>query len=145
MLKNVISSFKNRYKLIPLGDKKIITLQKINSIKRRKRFLCMLFFCLFTLLFPSIYLVKNKKKEKNATSILVKSNRTIYEELNDCQKFVNKAVNHILINPNELFYRAEEPKISIVFPMYIVKRRNKSPRVLKKLRELLLYSLNFKN
>ena len=133
MLKNVINSFKNRYKLIPLGDKKIITFQKINSIKKRKRFLCMLFFCLFTLLFPSIYLVKNKKKEKKANyfrninfhnitdiynNILVKSNRTIYEELNDCQKFVNKAVNHTLINPNELFYRAEEPKISIVFPMY---------------------------
>ena len=50
--------------------------------------------------------------------MLLKSNRTIYEELNDCQKFVNKAVNHTLINPNELFYRAEEPKISIVFPMY---------------------------
>ena len=50
--------------------------------------------------------------------ILLKSNRTVDEEINDCQKFVNKAVNHTLINQNEIFYRSENPKISIVIPMY---------------------------
>jgi len=53
-----------------------------------------------------------------SNKILIKSNRTVDEEINDCQKFVNAAVNHTLINPNEIFYSSENPKISIVIPLY---------------------------
>ena len=128
-----MKSYKNRYKLIPLGDRnykknKNPTFQEIDSIKKRKAILCILFFCFLVFLITFLRLIKKNKKSKkinyfqNMTDIynkiLLKSNRNIYEELSDCQKFVNKAVNHTLINPNEIFYCSENPKISIVFPMY---------------------------
>ena len=62
------------------------------------------------------------KNEINITEIynkmLLKGKRTLHKELKDCYKFVKKAVNHTLINFNETFYRSENPKISIVIPMY---------------------------
>ena len=123
---------------IPLGDRnykknKNPTFQEIDSIKKRKAILCILFFCLF-LIMLFLYLIKNKIKIikdsnyfrniniQNMTEIynklLLKSNMTVDEEIYDCQLFVNKAVNHTLINPNEIFYSSENPKISVVIPLY---------------------------
>ena len=50
--------------------------------------------------------------------ILLKSNRTDDEELNDCRKFMNEVANHTSFTPNNIFYRSDNPKISIVIPMY---------------------------
>ena len=50
--------------------------------------------------------------------ILLKSNRTNDEELNDCRKFMNEVANHTSFTHNKIFYRSENPKISIVIPMY---------------------------
>ena len=50
--------------------------------------------------------------------ILLKSNRTNDEELNDCRKFMNEVANHSSFTHNKIFYRSENPKISIVIPMY---------------------------
>ena len=50
--------------------------------------------------------------------ILLKSNRTQDEELNDCRKFMNEVSNHTSFTPNNIFYRSDNPKISIVIPMY---------------------------
>ena len=133
MFKNAIKSYKNKYKLIPLSDydSKKSKFKETNSIINNK--LCILFFTFLILLIVFIILLLIKKKKNNKKTynyfqnvnitdiynkISLKSDRNIYEELNDCQKFVNKAVNHTLINPNEIFYRSKNPKISIVIPMY---------------------------
>ena len=43
---------------------------------------------------------------------------TKYEEFKIIQKFMDINVNHILINPNETFYKSDNPKISIVISVY---------------------------
>ena len=48
----------------------------------------------------------------------LKGKITLKREISDIQLFVKNAINHTLINPNEIFYRTENPKISIVIPMY---------------------------
>jgi len=138
MLKNVMTLFNNGYDLIPTKDKnlKISRFHLVNPIKKSKKLYYILFFIslIILILFISylFFRVNNGTKEtinyiedKNEINIteiynkmLLKGKRTLHKELKDCYKFVKKAVNHTLINPNETFYRPENPKISIVIPMY---------------------------
>ena len=126
---NGIKLFNNKYKLIPLNDNdsKKSTFKKPNSILKNKTFILFFLFLIFILEFIILLLIKKKKNNKktynyfqniNVTKILLKSNRTIPEDFNDCYYFVKKAVNHTLINPNEIFNRSENPIISIAIPMY---------------------------
>ena len=64
---------------------------------------------------------KNKKYEYDLEKYNITSlryNRTLDEEFRDMQIFVNLAVNHSLINPKEKLYKSENPKISVVIPMF---------------------------
>ena len=126
---NGIKLFNNKYKLIPLNDNdsKKSTFKKPNSILKNKTFLLFFLVFIFILEFIILLLIENKQKSNkkynyfqniNVTKILSKSNRTIPEDFNDCYYFVKKAVNHTLINPNEIFNRSENPIISITIPMY---------------------------
>ena len=49
--------------------------------------------------------------------MLLKERITYTDEVIACRIFVEKAINHTLINPNEIFYRSENPKTSEVIPM----------------------------
>ena len=126
--------YKNKYKLIAIDEKQSKSLSNY-MIKRRKKIITTIILPLIIVfIIFLIFLLKNKNKNqiklnfiKNNSSFfdveiynksLLKLNRTLYEELTDCQKFVDKAVNHSLINPNEKFTKSENPKISVVIPIY---------------------------
>ena len=126
--------YKNKYKLIAIDEKRSKSLSNY-MIKRRKKIITTIILPLIIVfIIFLIFLLKNKNKNRiklnfitNNSSFfdveiynksLLKLNRTLYEELTDCQKFVDKAVNHSLINPNEKFTKSENPKISVVIPIY---------------------------
>ena len=117
---------KQKYELISMSDKFPINSYENNLKKRKKRIYYFLFFVLIFIIIFSINTLKsfNKKIIKYTNDLeiynksLLKYNRTVNEEFHDMQIFMNKAVNHTLINPNEKFYKSENPKISVVIPMY---------------------------
>ena len=136
-----------RYKLISADEKNLNSLyyyEKANKRKRRKSLRIIFFLCVNFIILFIFFVLKKMKKIKIKTNMLfnsfqnknfssnsqntididiynktvLKQNRSVYTELDDCQKFVNIAVNHSLINPNEVIYKSENPKISVVIPMY---------------------------
>ena len=59
-----------------------------------------------------------KNTEFNKASYNSRKKITKYKEFRIIQKFMDINVNHILINPNETFYKSDNPKISIVITVY---------------------------
>jgi len=59
-----------------------------------------------------------KYEKFNKTSYNPRKELTKYEELKIIQKYIDINSNHILINLNEIFYKSDNPKISIVITVY---------------------------
>jgi len=59
-----------------------------------------------------------KYEKFNKTSYNPRKELTKYEEFKIIQKFMDINSNHILINPNETFYKSDNPKISIVITVH---------------------------
>ena len=55
------------------------------------------------------FMVLNKTKHKP---------KNIFEEMKNMQKYIFTCVNGTIINPNVTFYKSDNPKISVVIPMF---------------------------
>ena len=64
--------------------------------------------------------VKKEIKEfmQNISNLTSYKSKNIYEEIKDSQKYVNIAINGTLINPNKIFYKSDNPKISVIIAMF---------------------------
>ena len=81
--------------------------RKINSITVEK---CILIVFLVTIISAILYL--NKQTRKNSID------KSLNDEIKDMQEYIYMAVNGSLYNPNEVFIKSENPKISIVITVY---------------------------
>ena len=124
---------------IIIKKKKRIKKRKYKVNKKRKYNKNILFisfiisFILIMIFFIYIFIKRNTKynlNEKNSIKEVTKYEKfnkssynprkqlTKYEEFKIIQQFMDINVNHILINPNETFYKSDNPKISIVITVY---------------------------
>ena len=120
---------RQKYKLITMNDKYLTTSYE-TYLKKRNKKICylLLFFLIFIIILFSFIYKSFHKTDVNKyyndlnmyllNKTILKYNRTVNEEFLAMQKFINKAVNHSLINPNEIFYKSEDPKISVVIPIF---------------------------
>ena len=136
----MIKKRKKIYKLIPSEDNRIsknITSKGLKRYKKKKisyKQIALKFIIIVSILLISIYLIaliifhlkKSKRNKLLVNNTIINSfnisskiiNKTIYQEISDIQKYVYLAVNGTLINPNIVFYKSDNPKISIVIPMF---------------------------
>jgi len=133
-------NLKDEHKTINKISKKYFcrkTLKNFKNIKNRKKFkilIISLFLVIILIIVISIlnilFLNKTKKKEmitkdisvqnkkinKNKKNLILRKN--LNEEIREIQSFSDMAIKGILYNPNETFYKSEDPKISIVITVH---------------------------
>ena len=133
-------NLKDEHKTINKISKKYFcrkTLKNFKNIKNRKKFkilIISLFLVIILIIVISIlnilFLNKTKKKEmitkdisvqnkkinKNKKNLILRKN--LNEEIREIQRFSDMAIKGILYNPNETFYKSEDPKISIVITVH---------------------------
>ena len=91
---------KNKYEFIKFEE------SKINTIRIQK---C-IFIVFFTIISPILYL--NKQTRKNSID------ENLNKEIKDMQEYIYMAMSGTLYNPNEVFNKSDNPKISIVVTVY---------------------------
>ena len=119
---------KHKYKLVSTFEKNEVIPYEVYLKQKRKKFIIsiLLIIIAFTIFFIFLYKLFSKKSRKyeiypdidKYNKSALKYNRTLNQELHDMQIFVNLAVNHSLINPNEKYYKSKNPKIGVIIPMY---------------------------
>ena len=119
---------KHKYKLVSTYEKNAVIPYEVYLKQKRKKFIIsiLLIIIAFTIFFIFLYKLFSKKSRKyeiypdidKYNKSALKYNRTLNQELHDMQIFVNLAVNHSLINPNEKYYKSKNPKIGVIIPMY---------------------------
>ena len=119
---------KHKYKLVSTYEKNAVIPYEVYLKQKRRKFIIsiILLIIAFTIFFIFLYKLFSKKSRKyeiypdidKYNKSALKYNRTLNQELHDMQIFVNLAVNHSLINPNEKYYKSKNPKIGVIIPMY---------------------------
>ena len=119
---------KHKYKLVSTYEKNAVIPYEVYLKQKRRKFIVsiILLIIAFTIFFIFLYKLFSKKSRKyeiypdidKYNKSALKYNRTLNQELHDMQIFVNLAVNHSLINPNEKYYKSKNPKIGVIIPMY---------------------------
>ena len=119
---------KHKYKLVSTFEKNEVIPYEVYLKQKRRKFIIsiILLIIAFTIFFIFLYKLFSKKSRKyeiypdidKYNKSALKYNRTLNQELHDMQIFVNLAVNHSLINPNEKYYKSKNPKIGVIIPMY---------------------------
>jgi cellulose synthase/poly-beta-1,6-N-acetylglucosamine synthase-like glycosyltransferase len=98
---NIKNYKKNKLELIKFKKK------KINLIRIQKSILIVF---LITIISANLYL--NKQASKNSID------KALNDEIKDMQDYIYMAMNGSLYNPNEVYKKSENPKISIVITVY---------------------------
>ena len=91
---------KNKFEFIKFDE------SKINTIRIQK---CILI-VFFTIISPFLYLIKQTRKNS--------IDENLDKEIKNMQEYIYMAINGTLYNPNEVFNKSDNPKISIVITVY---------------------------
>jgi glycosyltransferase involved in cell wall biosynthesis len=91
---------KNKFEFIKFDE------SKINTIRIQK---CILI-VFFTIISPILYLIKQTRKNS--------IDENLDKEIKNMQEYIYMAINGTLYNPNEVFNKSDNPKISIVITVY---------------------------
>ena len=121
---------RGKYKLISTFEKNTILPYEVYLKQKRINFIISILLIviassIFFIFFYNLFSKKVKKYENDNENDIdkynistLRYNRTLNQEFHDMQIFVNLAVNHSLLNPNEKFYKSKNPKIGVIIPMY---------------------------